>query len=124
MITTMLQGESGTLQDLALLLLLLPGEQCGARGVLEHLSNTFVGLGGALEVFLGSNLLADVLGLESQRCQQSHVFSRLTRRGWMAYLLWCHGLLRRLVKLLNRLLVVSQILLASDEDDWEALAEM
>ena len=65
MITTMLQGESGTLQDLALLLLLLPGEQCGTRGVLKHLSHTFVGLGGALEVFLGSNLLADVLGLES-----------------------------------------------------------
>ena len=42
----------------------------------------------------------------------------------MAYLLWCHGLLRRLVKLLNRLLVVSQILLAADEDDGQAGAEV
>jgi hypothetical protein len=32
--------------------------------VLEHLSNALVGLGGALEVLRGANLLADILGLE------------------------------------------------------------
>jgi hypothetical protein len=31
--------------------------------VLEHLSHTLVGLGGALEVLRGANLLADILGL-------------------------------------------------------------
>jgi hypothetical protein len=33
--------------------------------VLEHLSHTLVGLGGALEVLRGADLLADILGLES-----------------------------------------------------------
>lgn len=31
--------------------------------MLEHLSHTLVGLGGALEVLRGANLLADILGL-------------------------------------------------------------
>ena len=51
------------LQDRALLLLLLPREQRGASGVLEHFANAFVGLGGALKVLLGADLLADVFGL-------------------------------------------------------------
>ena len=33
--------------------------------MLEHLSHTLVGLGGALEVLRGANLLADILGLGS-----------------------------------------------------------
>lgn len=41
-----------------------------------------------------------------------------------AYLFGGDGLLRRLVQLLNGLLVVSQILLATDEDDGEAGAEV
>ena len=41
-----------------------------------------------------------------------------------AYLLWSHWLLGSLVELLDGLLVVAKILLASDEDDWETLAEM
>jgi hypothetical protein len=40
------------------------------------------------------------------------------------YLLHCDGLLRGLVQLLNSLRVKSQILLATDEDDWESRAEM
>lgn len=39
-------------------------------------------------------------------------------------LLGRHGLLRRLVQLLNRLLVKAQVLLASNEDDGKALAEV
>jgi hypothetical protein len=42
----------------------------------------------------------------------------------MAYLLRSHRLLRSLVQLLNGLLIISQILLAADEDDGKALAEM
>jgi len=54
----------GHLQDQALLrLLLFPGEQGSSCGVLEHLSDTLVRLCGALEVLLGANLLADILGL-------------------------------------------------------------
>ena len=34
------------------------------------------------------------------------------------------GLLRCLVELLDGLLVVSEILLTADEDDWEIVAEM
>ena len=41
-----------------------------------------------------------------------------------ADLLGCDGLLRRLVQLLNRLLVKAQVLLASNEDDGKALAEV
>lgn len=40
------------------------------------------------------------------------------------YLLGGHGLLARLPQLVQRLLVVSQILLAADQDDGQALAEM
>jgi hypothetical protein len=41
-----------------------------------------------------------------------------------AYLFRGNGLLRCLVQLLNGLLVVSQILLAADEDDGQARAEV
>ena len=51
------------LQDQALLLLLLPGEEGGARGMLENLAHTFVRLGAALEVLLGADLLTDIFGL-------------------------------------------------------------
>lgn len=43
---------------------------------------------------------------------------------FLSYLLWCNRLLAGLVKLLDGLLVVAKILLTSDEDDWEPLAEM
>lgn len=53
-----------TLQDQALLrLLLFPGEQGRSCGVLEHFSDTLVRLCRALEVLLGTNLLAHILGL-------------------------------------------------------------
>jgi hypothetical protein len=69
--------------------------------VLEDLANTLVGLGRALEVLVGLDLLADLL--------------TLLRRD---------GLLASLPQLLDGLLVVSEILLASDEDDRQALAEV
>jgi hypothetical protein len=55
----------GSLQDQALLLLAatFPGEQGGARGMLEHLPHALVRLSGALQVLGCANLLADVLGL-------------------------------------------------------------
>lgn len=46
------------------------------------------------------------------------------RKESLSYLLWCNWLLAGLVKLLDGLLVVAKILLTSDEDDWEPLAEM
>lgn len=42
----------------------------------------------------------------------------------VCYLLGGDGLLARLSQLLNRLLVVSEILLAANKDDGEALAEV
>jgi len=50
-------------QDLALLLLGLVGQKGGARGVLKDFADAVVGFGGAFEVFVGADLLADVLGL-------------------------------------------------------------
>ena len=57
--------DLGSLQDhaLGLFLATFPGEQGGARGVLEHLPDALVCLGGALEVFGCADLLADILGL-------------------------------------------------------------
>jgi hypothetical protein len=40
------------------------------------------------------------------------------------YLLGSNGLLAGLMKLFNRFLVITEILLATDEDDREATAEM
>lgn len=115
------------LQNLALLLpartLAFPGKQGGTRGVLEDLANPFIRLGRAFEVFLGANLLAHVFRLLSlvsaSRCNTSACALKLH-----THLFWCHRLLRRLVQLLNCLLVISQILLAADQDDGESLAEM
>jgi hypothetical protein len=41
-----------------------------------------------------------------------------------SYLLGSNGLLTSFVKLLDGLLVITQVLLTSDEDDWETAAEM
>lgn len=52
------------LQDLAPLLRLAAlGDEGGAGGVLKDLTDAVVGLGGAFEVLVGANLLADILGL-------------------------------------------------------------
>lgn len=57
------------LQDHALCLLPVLSAATGARhesgacGVLEHLTDTLVGLGGALEVLVGADLLANLLTL-------------------------------------------------------------
>lgn len=45
-------------------------------------------------------------------------------QGQQTYLLGADGLLACLAELLNGLVVVTQILLAADEDDGKALAEM
>jgi hypothetical protein len=53
-----------TLHDHTLLLLLIfPGGQGGPRSVFKHLPHALVRLRRALEVLLGTNLLADILGL-------------------------------------------------------------
>merc|ERR1719487_2368175 len=93
--------KEGHLQNHALLLLLLPGEQGGTGGVLKHLAHALVGLGRTLEVLLGTDLLTNVLSL--------------LRR---------NRLLRCLVQLLDSLLVESQVLLAAYQDDGQALAEV
>lgn len=69
--------------------------------MLEHLADTLVGLGRALEVLVGTDLLADLLTL-----------------------LGGDGLLAGLAQLLNGLGVVAKILLAADQDDRQALAEV
>lgn len=53
------------LQDQALVLLVapIPLQQGGTRGVLKHLPDALVGLGRALEVLVGTDLLADLLTL-------------------------------------------------------------
>jgi hypothetical protein len=69
--------------------------------MLEDFPNSFVGLGRAFQVLLSTNLLADILSL---------------LRG--------HRLLGGLVQLLDGLLVIPKIFLASNEDDGKALTEV
>ena len=112
--------ESTHLQDAAAsLLLVLNPKQGGAGGVLKDLPHALVRLCRALEVLLGTDLLTDVLSLG--RRLASSCYRRY--RGYTD-LLWGNRLLRGLVKLLNRLLVVTQILLAANKDDGQARAEM
>lgn len=59
----------GYLEHQALVLLAAApaaGEQSSARGVLENLADTLVRLGGALEVLVGTDLLADFLTLRNE----------------------------------------------------------
>jgi hypothetical protein len=51
------------LQDQALVLLLLFGQESCSRGRLEHLADAMVGLGRAFEIFVGADLLANFLTL-------------------------------------------------------------
>lgn len=51
------------LQDQALVLLLLLGQESCSRGRLEDLANTMIGFGGAFQVFICANLLAYFLTL-------------------------------------------------------------
>ena len=86
--------------------------------MLKDLTDTLVGLGRAFNVLLGTNLLLDLSGLctgKSGSCLIQRV---------QTHLLLGNGSLRGLVKLLDGLLVVSEILLTSNEDDGKTLAEM
>ena len=69
--------------------------------MLKDLTNTLVGLGRTLDVLLGTNLVLDLSGL-----------------------LLGNRSLRSLVKFLDGLLVVSEILLTSDKDDGKTLTEV
>jgi hypothetical protein len=51
------------LQDNALLLLLLLGQESGACGVFENLTDTLICLCGTLKILVGANLLANLLTL-------------------------------------------------------------
>ena len=51
------------LQDQALVLLLLLGQESCSRGRLEDLANTMIGFGGAFQIFIRANLLANFLTL-------------------------------------------------------------
>jgi len=69
--------------------------------MLENFTNALVGFGRALEILVGADLLSDFLSLF---------------RG--------NRLLAGLVKFFNSLLVVAEILLTTDENDGQALAEV
>jgi hypothetical protein len=57
-------GESTNLQDAALLLALVGlGQESSTGGGLKHLADAFIGACRALEVLVGSDLLADFLTL-------------------------------------------------------------
>lgn len=56
-----------TLQDNALLILLLLGQKCGTCGMFEDFTDTLIGLCWALKVLVCANLLTDFLTLDYHR---------------------------------------------------------
>jgi hypothetical protein len=124
------------LQDHAfILLLLLVCQESSACSMFENLTDALIGLCRTLKILIGSNLLADFLTLhiivslefrEEIICQgcSSLAGSEAEAQGYVSYLLGSNGLLACLMELLNGLLVVTQILLATNEDDGQAAAEM
>jgi hypothetical protein len=110
------------LQDQALLAAaapLLSRGEGGTSGVLKDLTHTFVGLGRALNVLFGANLVLDLSGLW-RLCEDRAYLNHDSE----TYLLLGDGSLRGLVEFLNSLLVVSEILLTSNKDDGKTLAEV
>lgn len=121
-----------------MLLLAAAGQQSRAGGVLEHPLHTLARPGRALEVLVGTNLLANVLTLYRLLAA---VCTSNRRRGcscwpiggedlcvsiepiWgkaeigTTYLLRGDGLLAGLTQLLRGLGIVTQILFAANEDD-------
>jgi len=90
------------LQDNALLLArALLGQKSSTCCVFEDLTNTLVGLCRTLKILVCTNLLANLLTLFGS-----------------------NGLLASLVELFNGLLVITQILLTTHENDRETTAEM
>jgi hypothetical protein len=76
-----------SLQDQALVLLLLLGQESCSRGRLKDLADTMVGLGRAFEVFVRADLLANFLAL----CVPVSI--QYYQRGWLLCLsrLTCSG---------------------------------
>lgn len=95
------------------------GQQRRAGGSFENLADTLVGSCGAFQVLVGSNLLADFLTLETPMSA-----IRAPRPVEGAYLFGGDRLLRGLVQLFVGLGVVTEVHLAADKDDGEALAEV
>ncbi|GMR49156.1 hypothetical protein PMAYCL1PPCAC_19351, partial [Pristionchus mayeri] len=94
-------SATGCLQDRALALLLFLLLQCRLRRLLEHLADTLLVLGGALQIGECSDLLCDGSSL-----------------------LGFHRLLLHLLQLTDRLGVVAEILLVADQDDGDIRAEV
>jgi len=87
-------AASGDLQNQALGLFLAspPGKKSSPGGVFEYLPDALICLCGALEVLLGTNLLADILGLWMLLVSSSESLSHS-----YTDLLGGHGLLGSLV---------------------------
>jgi hypothetical protein len=107
--------------------------------MLKHVTDALVGLGGTFEVLVGTNLLADLLALcnsvshmlyrdlshtSTQPRPQVETWQRETSSCGFTYLLSGDRLLACLVQLFLSLGVVSEILLAANQDDRKALAEV
>lgn len=95
------------------------GQEGSPGGSLEDLADTVVGSCGALQVLVGTDLLPNLLTLLEKLA--TVVDAPGTRS---TYLLRGDGLLRSLVQLFDGLGVETKILLATDQDDGETLAEV
>lgn len=121
------------------LALLFPGllEESGPCRELEHLADTLVGLGRALKVLGGLDVVGNGGTLSSHLMSVKRPNTYCTkyrlagegepassRQIWATYLLRGHGLLAGLAEFLNGLLVETQILLAADQDLGDVGAEV
>ena len=99
------------------------GQESGARGVLKHLPDTFVGLGRTFEVLVSTDLLADLFTLLFLSLLDQLNHSR-GQSNDITHLLRRDRLLAGLAELLNGLVVISQILLTTNQDDGKSLTEV
>jgi len=84
-----------------------------------------IGFGRAFEVLVGTDLLSDFFTLRTVSFMHSRNFLAVESRfDFSTYLFWCNRLLRSLSQFFNRLWVVSKVILAANEDDWETLTEV
>ena len=66
-----------SLQNNALLLVLLLGQECSTSSMLENLTDTLIRLCGALEILVGANLLANFLTLHMNVSMTLEIASRV-----------------------------------------------
>lgn len=119
--------DKTSLQNKALLVAALAAgarHEGGTSGMLKDLTNTVAGSGRALQVLVGTDLLSNGLSLDGNTRSAYLVLRGSLYDGTKTHVLGGNGLLVGGPQSLDGVGVVSQIVLAADQDDGKARAEV